>query len=223
MLFDLRGRGRRRTIQVIYILLAFLMGGGLVFFGVGGTPGGILDALKQNSGKTSASSIFSKRVKAAERSVRLHPKDPTAWAALARLRYQDATASGYNQTTSSFTSDGIKKLRGVATAWDRYLSLDPKKPDPNLAVQMVQVFSSGGLNEPGNAVTAMEIVVEGRPPSTGLYSQLAIYAYQAGQTRKGDLAADKAVALAPKDQRAAIRAQLKAAKAQGSTAATQNG
>ena len=33
MLFDLRGRGRRRTIQVIYLGLAVLMGGGLVLFG----------------------------------------------------------------------------------------------------------------------------------------------------------------------------------------------
>ena len=34
MLFDLRGRGRRRTVQVIYLSLAILMGGGLVLFGI---------------------------------------------------------------------------------------------------------------------------------------------------------------------------------------------
>jgi hypothetical protein len=217
MLFDLRGRGRRRTVQLIYLMLAFLMGGGLVFFGIGGTSGGILDALKQNSGKTSASSIFTKRVKAAERRVRLHPRDPAAWGSLTRLRYQDALADGYQQSANAFTKEGLAKLRRVATAWDRYLQLDPKKPDANLAVQMVQAFGSTGLNEPAKVVTAMEIVVAARPPSVGLYSQLAVYAYQAGQTRKGDLAAEKAVALAPKDQRPAIRAQLKAAKAQGSS------
>jgi len=220
MLFDLRGRGRRRTVQIIYILLAFLMGGGLVFFGIGGTSGGILDALKQNSGKTSASSIFTKRVKAAQRRVRLHPNDAAAWAALTRLRYQDAVATGYDQNANGFTQDGIRKLRAVGTGWNRYLQLDPKKPDANLATQMVQVFSPGGLNQPANVVSAMEIVVAARPPSAGLYSQLAIYAYQAGQTRKGDLAAEKAVALAPKDQRSALRAQLKAAKAQGSSTQT---
>jgi hypothetical protein len=221
MLFDLRGRGRRRTVQLIYVLLAFLMGGGLVFFGIGGTSGGILDALKQNSGKTSASSIFAKRVKAAERGVRLHPKDPAAWATLTRVRYQKASIEGYDQNAAAFTAAGKKELRSVAAAWDKYLSLNPKKPDSNLAAQMVQVFGANALNEPAKVVTAMEYVIAGRPPSTGLYSQLAIFAYQAGQTRKGDLAAEKAVSLAPKDQRASIRAQLKAAKSQG--AATQTG
>ena len=31
MLFDLRGRGRRRTIKIVYITLALLMGGGLLY------------------------------------------------------------------------------------------------------------------------------------------------------------------------------------------------
>ena len=34
MLFDLRGRGRRRTVKIVYITLALLMGGGLVLFGI---------------------------------------------------------------------------------------------------------------------------------------------------------------------------------------------
>ena len=47
MLFDLRGRGRRRTVQVIYLSLAILMGGGLVLFGIGGaTSGGLIDAIQ---------------------------------------------------------------------------------------------------------------------------------------------------------------------------------
>ena len=32
MLFDLRGRGRRRTVQAVYLSLALLLGGGLVLF-----------------------------------------------------------------------------------------------------------------------------------------------------------------------------------------------
>ncbi len=53
MLFDLRGRGRRRTVQVIYLGLAVLMGGGLVLFGIGGaTPGGLFDAVSGNSSST---------------------------------------------------------------------------------------------------------------------------------------------------------------------------
>ena len=48
MLFDLRGRGRRRTVKFVYITLAVLMGGGLVLFGIGGggaTQGGLVDAI----------------------------------------------------------------------------------------------------------------------------------------------------------------------------------
>src|SRR6188472_169767 len=55
MLFDLRGKGRRRTVQVIYLGLAILMGGGLVLFGIGGaTSGGLFDAINGNSGSGSA-------------------------------------------------------------------------------------------------------------------------------------------------------------------------
>src|SRR5215217_1581794 len=54
MLFDLRGRGRRRTVQVIYLSLAILMGGGLVLFGIGGaTSGGLFDAIS-GDGNTSS-------------------------------------------------------------------------------------------------------------------------------------------------------------------------
>ena len=51
MLFDLRGRGRRTTVQVIYLTLALLMGGGLVLFGIGGdVSGGLVDAFREDSG-----------------------------------------------------------------------------------------------------------------------------------------------------------------------------
>ena len=52
MLFDLRGRGRRRTVRVIYIGLALLIGVGLVGFGVGGGfgGGGLLNAATNNEG-----------------------------------------------------------------------------------------------------------------------------------------------------------------------------
>ena len=52
MLFDLRGRGRRRTVETLYIGLAVLIGVGLVGFGVGGGcgGGGILNASNNNEG-----------------------------------------------------------------------------------------------------------------------------------------------------------------------------
>ena len=40
MLFDLRGRHRRRAVKVIYVGLALLIGVGLIGFGIGGGLGG---------------------------------------------------------------------------------------------------------------------------------------------------------------------------------------
>ena len=62
MLFDLRGRGRRATVRVIYIGLAVLLGVGLVGFGIGGGfgGGGLLSAATNNEGGRSAS--FAKQV-----------------------------------------------------------------------------------------------------------------------------------------------------------------
>jgi hypothetical protein len=53
MLFDLRGSGRRRTVKIVYVTLAFLMGGGLVLFGIGGggaLSGGLVDAITESDG-----------------------------------------------------------------------------------------------------------------------------------------------------------------------------
>jgi hypothetical protein len=45
-----------------------------------------------------------------------------------------------------------------------------------------------------------------------MYVQLAALAYQAGQTRKAELASKKALELTPKDDREQIKAQLQAAR-----------
>jgi hypothetical protein len=222
MLFDLRGAGRRRVVQVIYLALAILMGGGLVLFGIGGnTAGGLLDAVKGNGGG-STDNTFEKRVEKLQKQVRVNPNDAGAWVSLARARYQEtSTGENYDQSTSSFTAQGIQKLKSVETAWDRYLALDPKKPNADVANLMVQAFGPSGLNKPDKAVAAMEIVVDSRPPSYALYAQLAQLAYLANQTRKGDLSAKKAVSLAPKDQRDSIKQQLDQIKAQAATAGLQ--
>ena len=62
MLFDLRGR-RRRAVQATYLMLALLMGGGLVLFGIGGdVSGGLVDAFKGGGGGSSTDSALEDRV-----------------------------------------------------------------------------------------------------------------------------------------------------------------
>jgi len=220
MLFDLRGRGRRRAVQAIYLSLAILMGGGLVLFGVGGaTSGGLLDAFKSSSGQTSVDKVFQDRVDKAETGIKARPSDPKAWAELTRVRFQQAgSGNGFDPNQGAFTDKGKEELQGAASAWNKYLTLTDK-PDDTVAALMVQAFSTAGLNQPGEAVSAMEIIIDRRPETGPLFVQLASLAYQAGQTRKAELASKKALALTPKDDREQIKAQLDAAKTAASTAA----
>jgi hypothetical protein len=222
MLFDLRGAGRRRTVKVIYILLAFLMGGGLVLFGIGGSvSGGLIDAITERSGGgDTGSDRFSKQETAAEAKTRANPQDAAAWAALARARFQLAgSGANFDPAKGTFTNKGTAQLRAAGQAWDHYLALNPKKPDDRVAGLMVQAF--GALNKPDKAAEAQEVITEARPTAS-TFTQLAIFAYQAGQTRKGDLAKNKAIQLTDPDMRAALKGQLDQAKqSAGSAAAAQ--
>jgi hypothetical protein len=225
VLFDLRGRGRRRTVQGIYLGLAILMGGGLVLFGVGGNvSGGLLDALKNNPSSTS-SDVFQKRLKAAEKLVVTQPKNAQAWANVVKLRFQVAgTGDSYDDATGSFTAKGKAELQGVDQAWNHYLDLNPKKVDTTAANYMVQAYSPGALNQADKLVRAYEVVIEGTPkPTFDQYRNLAIYSYVAGESRKGDLARGKALSLAPKDQREVVKQQIDAQKTEAIKQQLQSG
>jgi hypothetical protein len=223
MLFDLRGSGRRRTVKIVYITLAFLMGGGLVLFGIGGgggISGGLVDAITGSTGGSDTSADrFRKQEAAALARTRANPQDAPAWAALARARFQLAGAgANFDAEKSTFTKKGVAELQSAGDAWDRYLALNPKKPDDRVASLMVQAF--GALNKPDKAAEAQEVITEARPTAS-TFTQLAVFAYQAGQTRKGDLAKDKALQLTPKDMREALKGQLESAKQSAQQAAAQ--
>lgn len=222
MLFDLRGRGRRRTVQAVYLGLALLMGGGLVLLGVGGgtNGGGLLDAFT-NGSSAPDTGVFGDRRKAAEKRVQANRQDAAAWAALARARYQEASAAGgLDETTGVFTAEGKAQLRKADEAWKQYLKLDPPKVDPQVAVIMAQVYSPAGLDKPDEAVAAQEAVAEARG-DVGSYLQLAGYAYAANQSRKAELAGAKAISLATPDQKEQIKAQVEGLKSQAAQAAVQ--
>jgi hypothetical protein len=223
VLFDLRSSGRRRTIKVIYVTLAFLMGGGLIFFGIGGGTalnGGLFDAFNGNNGGASVDDRFTKQEAALVAKVRANPQDAAAFAQLARVRYQLAgSGDQYNPDTNQYTAKGKAELRQAVSAWQQHLKLSGEKPDPRVASSMVNAYIA--LGEVDNAVAAQEIVAEDRN-AAGQYSTLAILAWQAGQNRKGDLAKDKAIELTPKDQRETVKGQLEQAKQQavGATGGT---
>ena len=219
MLFDLRGRGRRRTVQIVYATLAILMAAGLILFGVGsGLAGGLIDALQGNSGGTSGgNSALSKQADTLEKRAQRNPRDAATWARLARAKFQLAAGS-IDQNTGRYSAGGRKDLAAAGVAWDRYLALSPEKPNPEVAALMVQAFVQ--LRQAGKAADAQEIVTAARP-NRNAYLNLAKLAYAAGQTRKGDLAAQKALSQTPKDLRGAVKDQLDQAKKQAAGAAGQ--
>ena len=108
MLFDLRGSGRRRTIKIVYVTLAFLMGSGLVLFGIGGSgalSGGLVDAITESEGGGDGTGRFEEEERRATAAARANPDDPALWAAVARARFNLASADA-DSTTGQFTEAG---------------------------------------------------------------------------------------------------------------------
>ena len=224
MLFDLRGSGRRRVVKVVYITLAFLMGGGLVFFGIGGggaLPGGLVDAITQGGGGDGGTDRFREQEQAATAKARANPTNAAAWAAVARARFTLAN-SGENidQNTGNYTDAGAEQLAAAGRAWQEHLKLAGKKPDPRVASLMVQAYA--GIGDLDHATQAQEIVAEDRN-SAGAYATLATVAYQAGQIALAYLATGKALELTEPDMREALKGQLDTAKTQAVSQAAQNG
>ena len=217
MLFDLRGRGRRRTVQVIYLTLALLMGGGLVLFGIGGgTNGGLFDAIGGNgSSNTSVDTVFKNRLATYERQLKVNPQNQTALIGMTKLRFGNAsTGENFNQTQNAYTAKGLAELRQASASWQRYLATNPKKPDVGTANLMVQAYGPAGLKQYDKAVTSMETVIAGRKETANLYAQLAILAAGAKQDRKSTLAETKALDLTPKAQRKQLKSAIDLEKSQ---------
>src|SRR5215207_10346862 len=132
MLFDLRGSGRRRMVKVVYITLAFLMGGGLVLFGIGGggaLSGGLVDAITESNGGGDGSDRFVEAERKAAAAARADPTNAELWAALARARFNLASAGdNLDRTTGEFTAAGRKQLQSAGSAWEEHLDLAGDKP-----------------------------------------------------------------------------------------------
>lgn len=221
MLFDLRSRGRRRTVQVVYLGLAILMGGGLVLFGVGAGNGlgGLLNAFTGNGSGSNQNAVVSTQEKAADKAVKANPNSAAAWSGLVQARWSSAgQGSNYNATTQSFTASGKKELVGLTAAWQRYLQLT-SSPDANLAVLAARAYAA--LTDYPGAASAWEIEAAAEPGQLKAYECLAIASYAAKQTRKGDLAVVKALTLVPRARQTTLKTELASAKSQAATALAQ--
>jgi hypothetical protein len=206
MLFDLRGR-RRRAVQVTYLTLAVLMGGGLVLFGIGGdVSGGLFDAI---SGKGSSDGDIApaveKRIDRNEKRLRTDPQNTALLKELVRDEFQLATAQT-QQGAQGFPKEARDELQKAGSYWQRYLDAEKGEPDANLARYALQIYDPTALNKPKDAQRAATIVAEDQNDAAS-YLNVVQYAALAGDKRTADLAAKKAVDLAPKSQRKAVKQQ----------------
>lgn len=214
MLFDLRSRGRRRTMQVIYIGLAVLMAAGLVLFGVGtGTGGGgLFGGLVGSNSSNNGSGAVANNAKNAQQRVNQNPKDPTAWQKLVVARWENAQSGGV--TSGGFTAFGKQQLVEVTKDYEQYAKL-VSKPNPTTATYAARAYSYlGNYAQEAHTWDAITSV----KPSTVGYKCLALSAYAAKNTSLGQLAANKMLAHVPKKQRTQIQAELEQASTKPSLA-----
>ena len=210
MLFDLRGR-RRRAVQVTYLMLALLMGGGLVLFGVGGdVSGGLVDAFKGGGG-SSGDSALNDQIEKQEKRLQANPRNEVVLQALVRNYYAKATQT--RESGTAFPPEAKDDLRKAGAYWTRYASV-ADKPNPATAGFALQIYDASALNKPKEAQKAASILAEAGN-DTASYLRLVSYAARAGDTRTADLAGQKAVDLAPKAQKKLVEKQVKALKKAG--------
>jgi tetratricopeptide (TPR) repeat protein len=211
MLFDLKGR-RKRLVQVVYVGLAILFGGGLVFFGIGSNSlsGGLFDAFQGTGG--GSSSVFEDNVEEARAAVRRNPRSEEAWLNLVRTDYNlAASTEGSDAETGQLTDKGRQAIIQAADAWERYLALKPKKI--NVGTGQFAALAYGALQEYPKAVKTQQAVVRAKS-NPNAWFQLADFAWRAGNVKLGDRAAAQAVKLTPADQRNTVRSLIKETKKQ---------
>ena len=211
MLFDLRGR-RRRAVQATYLILAVLMGGGLVFFGIGGdVSGGLFDAFSDRSSSGSASDDLEERIDQREERLTANPQNEAILKALIR-DYHALAGSQLSSAAVQYPEEARDELRQAGEYWQRYLEVEDGEPDASLARLAVAVYDQNALNQPDEAAAAMRIVAEAANDFQS-YLALTQRAAAAGDERTADLSAQKAVDLAPERLRKQVKQQAEALKA----------
>jgi hypothetical protein len=210
MLFDLRGR-RRRVVQATYLMLALLLGGGLVLFGIGGdVSGGLLNAFDSGGGGGDANSAIEERIDRQEERLQANPQNTALLQSLVRDYYSLATTQQQSGATE-FPDDAKDELRKAGAYWERYENAANDDPNPDTARYALNIYDVGALNQPKRAAEAARIIAAATNDPAA-YLQLVAYAALAKDKRTADLAAQKAVELAPKNQRKQVKAQAEALK-----------
>jgi hypothetical protein len=204
LVFDTRGR-RRHVVQVVYAILALLMGASL-FFVVGPVNVGSLIGNSTSTG--SAAAALQEQAERVEKHLIKDPEDEQLLLALTRARIGAGNAQlegGLEGETPVVPATAHEEFEAGLQAWNRYLKQAGKEPSSS-AAQLVAVTyftlaerGSASLEELQTNVSTAERaqqIVAGKQPSLGAFSQLAIYSYFGGDLAAGDKAAKEAAAKA---------------------------
>jgi hypothetical protein len=207
LLFDLRSKGRRRTMQVVYIGLAILLAAGLVLFGIGtGTGGGgLLGGLSGSGSSNNQAGAVGSAAKNAQAQVNKNPKDPAAWAKLIEARYENAQSAGIDN--AGFTTFGKQQLALVTNEYEQYAKLVPK-PDVTTATFAARAYSY--LGNYAQEASVWDQITAQSPTAVG-YKCLALSAYAAKNTGLAELAQGKLLSKVPKSERKTLTSELQSA------------
>lgn len=211
MLFDLRGR-KKRVIQVIYVILAFIMAASLLVIGL---PGGINPF---NSGGSvvsqDAADLSKERADRLEQKIAAQPDAPGLRAALIRERILAGNSlvevNGDQQVVGP---EATEQYQIAAEEWEKYVKQTNQKPDRGVAQLVAGTLftlaqGSNVAQFEGNmqdAARAQQFVAEDGlrefktqdgPPPTGLFVTLATYRYYAQDFAGANEARQQALAVA---------------------------
>lgn len=220
MLFDLRAPGRKRVIQVVYVVLAVVLVGGTILFGVGTGLPGIFGGGNGNSGGQSLEDQRADQIKDAEKRIAANPKDAAAYAAVARLRYA-AGLDDFPENATTAPAAAKAQFQKASAAWEKYLSLDPKPIDTGTANRMAAAYGPSGLNQPAKWADVQALVVteaedeaekRGEAVEPATYLGLLQAQYAAKRTRQAKITEGKLREVTPKELKKQVDAAIAVAK-----------
>jgi tetratricopeptide (TPR) repeat protein len=220
MLFDLRAPGRKRAVQAVYVVLAVVLVGGTILFGVGTGLPGIFGGGNNNTSTTSLSDQNKDRLDGLQRRVAANPKDAAAWGTIASVRFAVGTEQIPPDATTAPPAAKAEYAKAAA-AWDKYIALNPDPVDIQVANRMATAFSPENLNRPaewaeaqGLATQAVEEKAQkdGTDVPVDTYVALLQAQYAAKRTRQAKITEAKMRAITPKSETAALDATIALAK-----------
>ncbi|MDO9410160.1 hypothetical protein [Patulibacter sp.] len=220
MLFDLRAPGRKRAVQVVYVVLAVVLVGGTILFGVGTGLPGIFGGNSNSASTQSLSDQNQDRLDALEKRVAANPRDAAAWGSIASLRYA-AGVEQIPQDATAATPEAKEQFTRAAAAWSKYLALKPDPVDVQVANRMATAFSPENLNRPADWADAQGLSTQaveekseadGTPVPAETYIALLQAQYAAKRERLAKITETKLRDVAPKSDEKLIDATIALAK-----------